>query len=567
MNKMVYRLKQATVTVTRLNEPDVPTGNVLARLLTQFNQLQKSVSALPLDSAKRADLQYKMRCLRESMGHVREKRPKKKQAAPTPSLDKDIQSGMGLKLKYKTEAKSPRKYLTFSVLVQLNHWSKFSKSYTIELNDDAYLLDGIRRQVSSYRKHAIQRQRAEVKYQPYNDIFVEGLNAVYSGSRKTPRVFMKEGQVLKAYIKRNLKALFEDKKPTNKSNYLGVEIEFCAPITEDQLAITLFRSGFHKFVQLKQDGSLRPQKGETGFEFAMLLRESSYKKDLKSVCDLIASVKGTGTDRRCGLHIHFDMRKRDKDVVFNNLVSCQNVLWSLVDPRRYDNEFCRNVNSKKFPTKFNNTREERYKTINAAAYYRHKTLEVRMHEGTVDFKDMTNWIDVLLKIVNYDKKMKNDIGELQTLKKRVRLNSKVYKAVVDKTCFWQVNQADHVARAIQAQDALARDTMFRMEQAELERDIAQGRVVPRPIPGGRMEIERDQQAEQRVGQALGDVAFRELFFPDPVTTVGGVEVQVNNALAGAGLNATWTIADTEPPLDPTWQDDDAFEDTLDNDTE
>jgi len=211
----------------------------------------------------------------------------------------------------------------------------------------------------------------------------------------------------------------------------------------------LFQAGLSKTVQLKKDGSLRPHEGEQGFEFAILLKENNYKKELKKICDLIQSVKGYAVDRRCGLHVHFDMRKRDKTLVYNNLVCCQEVLWSLVDPNRYNTEFCRNVSSKKFPVKFENTRQERYKSINAAAYYRHKTLEVRMHEGSVSFKDITQWIDILIKIVHYKKKMILRVPDMQTLNRRVRLPRKVFLTALDKSCYWQVNRApnatfDHI---------------------------------------------------------------------------------------------------------------------------
>lgn len=426
----IYKLKRATVTIkncTAKSLYEIPYG----KRMDMIKQLKLSMAKYELGSE---DWNY---------------------------LRKEIQlyrgNGVNQNKSVSKKATSKPNRVRFEFTVQLNDWCKSNKVFTYDLWPSDILTGELRNRVRFCVKETIQLVRLARKFAPHMELNLTTDTLLEMSSKKKGRVFMKGDQILKLHIKKNLKALYEDKKPTTANNYLGVEIEFCAPMTEEKMAIELFKAGFQSYVQLKKDGSLRPHDSETGFEFAMLLKEGSYKKDLKKVTDFISKVKGLAVDRRCGFHVHFDMRKRDKDIVFNNLVSCQNVLLSLVDPRRYDNEFCRIVNSKKFPINFKNTREERYKTINAAAYYRHKTLEVRMHEGTVDYTDMCNWIDVCLKIVNYKKKMKSNISKLPLLKKRVKLPEKTYKASLDKSCFWQINQADHVARAVRLQEELLRD--------------------------------------------------------------------------------------------------------------
>lgn len=254
------------------------------------------------------------------------------------------------------------------------------------------------------------------------------------------RVFAKPGQVYEKYILKKVKDLYTDKRPESQVKYVGLELEFCAPISETDFALKLYAAGLQKFVQLKHDGSLRPQAGETGYELAILLREANYRKELKKIFELLGEVKAVVENRRCGLHVHLDMRKRNKEVVYSNLVSCQDALLKVVDPRRTDNEFCRTVESRKFPTKFKGDRQERYRTINAAAYYKYKTLEVRMHQGSLDYSEVINWIGLLLKITNHRIKIKNNIYELPILRKRFKLKKKVYNNLIDKSCYWQVNR-------------------------------------------------------------------------------------------------------------------------------
>lgn len=247
------------------------------------------------------------------------------------------------------------------------------------------------------------------------------------------------GQIHTICLKRKVRELYEPKMPKEKYKYVGLELEFCAPIAELDFALKLWQNGVHTYAQMKKDNSLRPKLNEFGYELALLLPEQHFRKNLRQLCKILESVGARADERRCGLHVHLDMRRgRKKDIVYNNLIACQNVFLTFLDPVRHDNEFCHMVKSRKFPVKFENTREERYKTINAAAYYKYKTLEVRMHQGSVNYRDIVNWMELLIKIANHKTRIKKDVNELTDLKKRVRLNTRMNEFFQDKVCFWQL---------------------------------------------------------------------------------------------------------------------------------
>lgn len=252
-------------------------------------------------------------------------------------------------------------------------------------------------------------------------------------------VFSAPNQFYNLHIKNKVKEIYVEKKPVKSNKYIGLELEFCAKIEEIPFTLELYNAGIHKYAQLKKDGSLRPHEGETGYELALLFPERHYKKYLRVVCNLLNKLGAVTLDRRCGLHVHIDMRNRNKDIVYNNLVACQDLLLGFVDPQRRDNEFCVSVKSRKFPTSFTNTREERYKTINAASYYKYKTLEIRMHQASTEFREIANWMDLLIKISNYPKKAKYDVKELTRFNKRFKINPKMRNFFQDKMCYWQVN--------------------------------------------------------------------------------------------------------------------------------
>lgn len=303
------------------------------------------------------------------------------------------------------------------------------------------LKDGANDALGRYRREILQHNTD--KKMLFKEYEVDIMGNRYGKSM----VYSRPDQLRIICIKRKVKDLYVPKTPEKSCRYVGLELEFCAPIEELDFAFKLWKAGIHKYAQMKKDGSLRPKSGEHGFELALLFPESHYKRNLRQVCKILAEVGARADDRRCGLHVHIDMRRRKKDIVYNNLVACQNVLFSFLDPSRRDNEFCRTVESRAFPTKFENSREERYKTINAASYYKYKTLEIRMHEGSVSYNPIANWIALLIKISNHKIRVKSDINELTILKKRFRMDDKMKEFFQDKKCHWQLQGPQRQTRA------------------------------------------------------------------------------------------------------------------------
>lgn len=427
----VCHLKRATVSIIDIRKPKSDKDTV--RAITRW---QEDLSRLPSTVNRKKDDSYLM-------------------------ITKEIR-----RLRKALKAPRPQVYM-FRVDVL-----KYKKQTEVEWTFNPQT-ETFKKMLSEVVNQAIRQVRDRLKEEPFPQKFAPGYTAYFHGKKKNGRVFQKSGEVLRMYIDKNLKNLYTDKVPLEPRKYIGIELEFCAPIKEELFAIKLFRSGIHKFAQLKQDGSLRPHedKHEHGYELAILLEESNYKKRLKQITTLLSEVKAVAIDRRAGLHVHLDMRRRDKDLVYSNLVACQYALLSVVDPKRYNNEFCRVVDSRKFPTEFTGQREERYKTINAAAFYKYKTLEVRMHEGSVDYAQITNWVDLLIKITNYPKKLKNNIAKISALNKRIKLDKKLYNYVQDRSCFWQVRNEEETRDMRSNQQAIE-------ELDRLRRTLNVDRIAP-----------------------------------------------------------------------------------------
>lgn len=330
------------------------------------------------------------------------------------------------------------KHITNEYYVLSIYVPRYNREMIVEVDRDLSDPKGFKKMVKNGIQLAYQSIRRTLKSQPHEMLFGKRFRCVREGTKEKGLVFSEPHSILTIHVEKNMKTLLEGKVPTMPRKYVGIELEFCAPISKNMFALKLFQNGIHKFAQLKDDGSLRPQGIENGFELAILLEESNYKKGLKKITDVLKEIKAVAKDRRCGLHVHLDMRRRNKELVYNNLVACQYALLSVVSPERYNNEFCRVVKKRDFPTEFTGERVERYKTINAAAYYKYKTLEVRMHEGSVSFNEVSHWVDLLIKVGNYPKKLKNDVTKIPVLQNRLKLKKKLYSYALERSCSWQV---------------------------------------------------------------------------------------------------------------------------------
>jgi hypothetical protein len=120
--------------------------------------------------------------------------------------------------------------------------------------------------------------------------------------------------------------------------------------------------------------------------------------------DKIANVarrNGWGVDGNCGLHVHFDMRDESTDglkaIGLAYLLSAD-VWLQFVEEDRRDNHYC-GPNNTDIGELFGVTNfrywagsQSRYCWINFASYYSHTTFEVRVHQGTINGREISNWV-------------------------------------------------------------------------------------------------------------------------------------------------------------------------------
>ncbi len=220
--------------------------------------------------------------------------------------------------------------------------------------------------------------------------------------------------------------VYEDKKPGTPENYVGIEIELIAEVNERDMAAGLVSAGLEGWVTRHDDGSINMNGiargcdgcwnpgedcdcdedchhieqcgGHCGskhytHELCVLARQTEVRGIVTKLCNFLAGV-GAKVNASCGLHVHLDMRQRQVEQAFSNLVAAQKFLFAMQPASRQDNEFCQRVTGRNY-----RQLHSRYYAVNTQSMREHNTLEVRLHAGTVNATKICNWVDILVAIV------------------------------------------------------------------------------------------------------------------------------------------------------------------------
>ena len=112
-------------------------------------------------------------------------------------------------------------------------------------------------------------------------------------------------------------------------------------------------------------------------------------------------------NRACGLHIHLDMREESTKTIkaITGAFRVTYDLWSsFVDNHRLENHYCAPSEwditdltclSENYGIRYLPGSNNRYQWLNLAACSEHSTLEIRLHQGSIDACTIKNWVRAL----------------------------------------------------------------------------------------------------------------------------------------------------------------------------
>lgn len=245
-----------------------------------------------------------------------------------------------------------------------------------------------------HQRNKLKTVNSQNKTYTCNDGF--RLNYTLSG-----RCHVKNGEIIEMAGRLSAREVYKEKKPSKDHRYIGIELEFFCNKVKEDLGKMLFDAKLHKYVHLKSDGSIQISKsGYHAHELAILVKESEHESVVKKIIDVLSKTDAT-VNKSCGMHVHIDMRDRNRDLVFSNLVSAQPILYAMNPKSRLENNYCKKTKTKVFDSSM-----DRYHGINPNAYSKYGTIEVRIHSGTVDAEKINNWVKLLVTIANKSDEVK-----------------------------------------------------------------------------------------------------------------------------------------------------------------
>jgi hypothetical protein len=158
---------------------------------------------------------------------------------------------------------------------------------------------------------------------------------------------------------------------------LGVEIEVEFPTHEDRKRGIMVRSGY-------SDGSLN-----CGAEYKILGETKKLKKIINKCSVILEDVwmRRARITRRCGLHVHLDVRRVSRErlqEVFTWMTKTQNIWFSLMPRSRHGNSYCRKISTI--------VSTDHYDWVHKTSFH---TIEIRLHSGTINPYKIAGWLTAM----------------------------------------------------------------------------------------------------------------------------------------------------------------------------
>ena len=237
-------------------------------------------------------------------------------------------------------------------------------------------------------KADIMRKRGDVGYNPLRNFRVASRQTAPRPDLEQRFMEANKGELVSV----ELECVFRDKTDIPRQNTLG---KYFVNVDDD--------GSVH---YRERDTDTRDESDEDGGDDSCDIEHGSaevkvtfrHEKPirLKGVVDKLGRANAE-INTTCGMHIHLDQRGVSSTMASKRarrLIKALPALAKIVAPSRLGNHYCQ-LND---PIKLGQTYRHsynRYRAINfTSAYRKHKTLEVRIHGGTLDFWKIIGWVDL-----------------------------------------------------------------------------------------------------------------------------------------------------------------------------
>lgn len=164
------------------------------------------------------------------------------------------------------------------------------------------------------------------------------------------------------------------------------------------------------YFKLVPDGSISGN--EPNEMVSPILKGCKGLKAIENACKALNTI-GARVNKTCGFHVHIGAESLTGEQyvnVFKNYQKLERVIDTFMAPSRRENNafYCGSLLQKDFTNchsvlDVQDVANGRYYKINPLSYNRHKTLEFRQHQGTTNYKKISNWIKFCAKLVGWSR--------------------------------------------------------------------------------------------------------------------------------------------------------------------
>lgn len=186
----------------------------------------------------------------------------------------------------------------------------------------------------------------------------------------------------------------------------GLELECLYNEDEDEVEITGWNS--------VEDGSIDP----SGIEYNSPVFSGDCTKHIKEFCSEARRVHDI--NKSCGFHLHIESKGFSDEkltLIYKNCKNLENWFFSIVSPSRRTSTYCKRLSTietmKRFDDAWYETSDHRtrkgskydqtrYYWVNFHSHYYRNTIEIRLHQGTIDHTKIMNWVKIWQAIFNLD---------------------------------------------------------------------------------------------------------------------------------------------------------------------
>lgn len=279
-------------------------------------------------------------------------------------------------------------------------------------------------------------------------------------------IHMEGGTFLELQKVKELKKMFEKKAPLTNAHHVGIEIEFVSKLDKLEIAKALYEENVQDFVCIVDDPSIRKVPGfDFCHELTIVAPEQLINMVLQRSLKAINKDGASQVGGRCGLHVHLDMRNRDKKIAYHNLVKAQRILYAM-NPRvrldgttvngKIDTVWSKKVDVEDFDVFWtqlggpngegagHEINENRYYGINILSLNRHNTIEIRIHSGSTNFEKISNWVKILTSIVSLTNKVETEAAKPETFCEYYGLDNNILEYIKERIAKFKDKNGKHI---------------------------------------------------------------------------------------------------------------------------